>query len=152
MGFDIIGTEATSETGKCFRNNVWWWRPLSRYCELVAPELWGKICYPDSNDGSGLNGEDAKALAAVLKNQVDIGETKQFETEWNEYHKNMPDEKCTFCDGTGTRTDLKPEPFKCNACYGKGTVRPFATAYPFSVENVREFIEFLNDCGGFEIW
>lgn len=30
-------------------------------------------------------------------------------------------------------------------------VRPFVTHYPLSVQNVREFAEFLLECGGFEI-
>ena len=39
----------------------------------------------------------------------------------------------------------------CNACHGHGKVQHFATNYPFAVDNVREFAEFLIECDGFEI-
>jgi hypothetical protein len=39
----------------------------------------------------------------------------------------------------------------CNACDGVGTRESFAAGYPFSVENVQEFADFLSDCGGFQI-
>jgi hypothetical protein len=34
---------------------------------------------------------------------------------------------------------------------GTGYVRPDCTDYPFSIENVKEFVAFLKECGGFEI-
>jgi hypothetical protein len=40
----------------------------------------------------------------------------------------------------------------CNACSGKGSKRPLDAEYPFSVENVTNFVEFLEHCGGFEGW
>lgn len=40
---------------------------------------------------------------------------------------------------------------KCNGCRGKGTIRPFQCKYPFSVENVQEFIGFCEASGGFKI-
>lgn len=39
----------------------------------------------------------------------------------------------------------------CNACKGTGKVRPFQTSYSFDESDVREFAEFLENCGGFEI-
>jgi hypothetical protein len=40
----------------------------------------------------------------------------------------------------------------CNACDGVGTRENWALSYPFTVENVREWCDFLEDCGGFAIW
>jgi hypothetical protein len=40
---------------------------------------------------------------------------------------------------------------QCWMCNGKGTVLPWSTNYPFSVENVEEFEKFLRDSGGFRI-
>jgi hypothetical protein len=37
-------------------------------------------------------------------------------------------------------------------CQGTGKVRPDATSYPFSAENVAEFRDFVAASGGFEIW
>lgn len=52
--------------------------------------------------------------------------------------------------------------FPCNGCGGDyhaktpgtGSHRPRGTllSYPFDVENVAEFVVFLRDCGGFEIY
>lgn len=39
----------------------------------------------------------------------------------------------------------------CNACQGTGKVRPAETSYSFDESDVREFAEFLENCGGFEI-
>ena len=35
---------------------------------------------------------------------------------------------------------------------GEGKRENLLVSYSFSVENVREFANFLMDCGGFEIW
>ena len=39
----------------------------------------------------------------------------------------------------------------CNACNGIGTKPSMMGDYPFSAENVKEFAQFLIDCGGFQI-
>jgi hypothetical protein len=41
---------------------------------------------------------------------------------------------------------------KCNKCDGNGFVPAFSTYYPFSTDNVRNFVAFLRGCGGFSIW
>jgi hypothetical protein len=72
----------------------------------------------------------------------------------------MPDEPCDICAGTGVRKpephcgagDLKEGGIKCNGCKGEGYVRPWASHYPFSTENVRNFVAFLRESGGFVIW
>jgi hypothetical protein len=40
---------------------------------------------------------------------------------------------------------------KCNGCNGTGRRPPDIAHYPFSVENVTEFVAFLRQCGGFSI-
>lgn len=50
----------------------------------------------------------------------------------------------------GVKAQIK-EPKQCGKCEGKGECRPWATEYPFSVDNVREFAEFAKNSGGFEI-
>lgn len=150
MGMDVYGKEARSETGKYFRNNAWWWRPLARYCCEVAPEITSRCKYWQSNDGDGLGKADSLALADILQAKIDSGHTLIHEKKHNGALEMMPDEPCIHCHGTGRRTDMVCAN-GCNACQGKGSVRPSATYYPFSVENVEGFIAFLRDCGGFEI-
>lgn len=71
MGMDIYGLQPKDETGKYFRNNYWWWRPLARYCQQVAPEIMAKIKYLESNYGDGLKTQtECNELAAILENAV----------------------------------------------------------------------------------
>lgn len=170
MGMDVYGKNPSSETGRYFRNNVWWWRPLWNYCCTVSPEARG-VKYGHSNDGDGLDADGATMLAATLQAELDSGRTAEYERAYNARMKSMPDEPCRYCGGTGVRTDevgvnhgmperTIDEPGHprhgqkgwCNGCDGKGTVRPFDTGYPFSEQNVREFAAFLRDSGGFEIF
>lgn len=150
MGMDVYGKAAKSETGKYFRNNAWWWRPLARYCAEIAPEVTSACTYWQSNDGDGLDAEASAKLADALQAEIDAGRTMLHEKRYNGSLELMQDEPCKHCHGTGRRTDMVVAN-GCNACYGKGSVRPSATFYPFSVENVEGFIAFLRDCGGFEI-
>ncbi len=155
MGFDVFGKNPKNEKGEYFRNNVWWWHPLWEYCCFVAPDVAGKVAYGHSNDGDGLDEEDALALARRLREELESGRTKEYEERYMAALKALPDEPCPICGGTGRRLpppQVGPGDVPCNGCNGTGRVRPFATHYPFSEENVREFVEFLENCGGFEIW
>ena len=160
MGFDLDGKKPLSDAGKEFRNNSWWWRPLWGYCEQVAPDLTSKVVYGQSNDGDGLNGKDSKDLAARLREEISSGRCAKFAAEYEAERKAIPPERCQWCHGTGKRKDAVARAnvaqmeacHGCNGCGGKGVSESFDAAYPFSEENVKEFADFLNDCGGFEIW
>lgn len=170
MGMDVFGDAPVAKEGEYFRNNVWWWRPLWDYCRLAAPELTAKVS-GHSNDGDGLGTADSLKLAAILQKQINSGETRRYqEARQNELNA-LPDEPCVYCNSTGIRTDHVSESLGmqnriiaspanhprlgqkgwCNGCDGKGYTRPFETSYSFSVENVQEFVNFLNACGGFKI-
>lgn len=159
MGMDVYGKNPDSEAGKYFRNNVWWWRPLAQYLCHVAPGLMEKVRYLHSNDGDGLGAKDSLKLALLLRQELESGRTAEYATAREAAMEALPDEPCELCKGTGIR---KPVPdtgagdpqnggVKCNSCDGKGTKRPFDTWYTFDVDNVREFCDFLEHCGGFEI-
>lgn len=51
----------------------------------------------------------------------------------------------------GKRTDMNVKDAGCNACQGKGKIRPWATHYRFDVANVQAFANFVRDSGGFRI-
>lgn len=149
MGMDVYGKNARSEKGEYFRNNVWWWRPLWDYCQSVS-YVAQQVAYGHSNDGDGLDAEDAVLLAETLQAEIDSGRCLEYETAYRARLAAMPDEPCEYCKTTGVRNDAYVQG-PCNACEGKGSVRPWEASYPFEVENVREFAEFLRDSGGFEI-
>ena len=156
MGMDVFGKAPTSEAGKYFRNNVWWWRPLADLCQALAPDVCEGCAHWHSNDGDGLDENRSLALAFVLEARLADGTIARLLTERDQRLEAMPDEACSLCEGKGRRSDELAvqhgwDKDPCNACEGKGTVRPWETHYPQDEDNVREFAVFLKDCGGFEI-
>src|SRR5262249_52770303 len=155
MGFDIPGKKPTTEEGKRFCNSLWQWRSLATYICQVAPQLASKCQYWQSNDGDGLDAGDALWLAAFLQQQIGKSQTLAYERIQAAEIARMPNEKCELCEGTGTRKpvphvgvgDPKQDGIQCNACDGEGFVRPDIEHYPFSIENVREFVIFLRGYG-----
>jgi hypothetical protein len=153
MGMDVCGSN-----GAYFRNSVWWWRPLANYINEVAPDIAGQCRYWHSHDGDGLDEANAHKLAERLQAEIDTGRTAHYETIYRSEQENLPNELCWLCEGTGTRKPLpqigagdpRTDGIPCNGCHTTGYLQP--TAYPFSVDNVRGFVDFLRECGGFEIY
>jgi len=158
MGMDVYGRKAADETGRYFRNNVWWWRPLWDYCCQVAPDLIPPRLAQQGhyNDGAGLGAAASRNLAARLREYLASGECQRYADTREVELVSLPNKQCKYCGGTGDRKDLEPPEWKaecggCNACHGKGTVRPFEESYLFSVDNVADFATFLESSGGFAI-
>lgn len=154
MGMDVFGNAPTSKAGEYFRNNIWWWHPLWHYCEALAPDLIPADNLGHSNDGWGLKAKASRQLAARLAEAIVSGEAEQYAQQYQAELDALSPEPCEICGATGHRAEppeIGPGPRLCNACHGSGQRPNFATHYPFSVENVREFEAFLRDCGGFRI-
>lgn len=150
MGFDLYGVQAKSENGEYFRNNVWWWRPLASYVlENVALPEEGKELW-HTNDGHLVSEKTAVEIADTLARLVEEGHTARYEKEYQRELDALPLDICGLCAGTGQRNDRFVKG-TCNACGGAGKVKNFATNYPFSVDNVREFAAFCRESGGFTI-
>jgi hypothetical protein len=159
MGMDVVGRHPNNDHGSYFRNNVWWWRPLADYCITIAPDICAPCKFWYSNDRDGLDGKGAVALAEALQKEVDSGRTEAYAKRYAWEQELLPNEPCRICEGTGVRNpgpsggagDLREGGIRCNSCEGAGYVPAWATHYPFSTENVTEFIVFLRDSGGFSI-
>ena len=173
MGMDVYGKKPTSETGTYFRNNVWYWHPLWDYiCSDYVPFISEKLAKQGHyNSGAGLNAKEAKALGREMMRHLANGWTADYERQYRHAQAGVELEPCKCCDATGIRSDKVGQemgmPGKeleqhvaivvgrttgwCNSCGGIGKVEPFSLNYDFTVDNVREFAEFLLDCGGFEI-
>jgi hypothetical protein len=169
MGMDVTGKKPTSKTGEYFRNNCWWWHPLWHYCQEIAPWVREIVIYAQFNDGDGLKtAKDSRKLADALQAELDSGRTAVYAKKYNADMEAIPDEKCDLCEGCGIRRDSvgvvngftnrivengprRGETGWCNGCDGVGHKRPSETSYPFGEDNVREWVAFLRDCGGFEI-
>jgi|694.fasta_scaffold143088_3 hypothetical protein len=171
MGMDVYGNNPRSERGEYFRNNVWWWRPLAEYCENVHPDLVGDAEMWHYNDGYGLDDAGATALGQALVSDLADGTAEDWEKEYRQFLADLPRQDCELCGTTGIRTDevgvkmgqheraldaevaiLVGRDFGwCNGCNGVGTRENWAAGYPFSLDNLREFANFLVECGGFRI-
>jgi len=151
MGMDISGIKPVSETGSYFRNNVWWWRPLWHYCCVVGKDLINEDTADGCsyNGGNGLNADDAAKLAVILQTKIADGHTKTWKEERDLYLESLPDENCGRCNNNNRGNSKKED---CKACDGKGTREHFSRNYPFEVDNVDNFSNFLLDSGGFEVW
>ena len=157
--------EYTSQSGTYFRNNVWWWRPLAHYVleeTKVIPEdkkeSWGY------NDCSEVSQKEAEMIARQLRYLIKTGHTKRYEAQWEARRKtleihNDKVEKELEAHTKKVRTKMKdsnlaPKDFPkedhkiWDKIYKK---RNSDASYPFSVENVKEFAEFCENCGGFTI-
>jgi hypothetical protein len=170
MGMDVYGKRPTTEAGKYFRNNVWWWRPLADYVTTEGPqEVVSKCQAWQSNDGDGLGARGSKALADWLRQEIAAGRTAAYAAERQRGLDALPMVRCEYCAGTGVRTDFvgreqgmptrvveadglrKGEVGWCNGCGGHGKRPDADTWYGFSVANCAEFATFLEGSGGFKI-
>ena len=151
MGMDVYGVEPYTEAGEYFRANVWSWRPLWNYvCDVcnIDPETRNSGHY---NDGYRINEDAAISMGLVLQSLLKSGLVQKYADHRQKELDALPDEQCVHCNGTGQRNDEYVQG-TCNACDGKGTVRPFETHYLFDAEHVEEFAEFAKQSGGFEIY
>lgn len=172
MGMDVFGRKPTSERGEYFRSNVWYWHPLWGCCEDLYPTIAGKVKNGHDNSGDGLNARDSAALAKLLMRDLESGVIQKYIQDYQEYIDSLPLEDCTYCNSTGTRTwhaehpavpqSVKDDPnteindnseyvLPCNACNGSKKVKNFATHYYMDLDLMKEFQQFLQDCGGFRI-
>lgn len=171
MGMDVYGIAPSNEKGNYFRNNVWWWRPLWDYCQDVAPSYTQGI-NGHNNDGDGIKDSAlAREFGHHLMLTLSNGTASEYIAERNRTISEMPMEECSICNSTGIRADeigkehgqdtkaLSDDLASvygrthgwCNGCDGAGEKLPWATNYPLTEENIKEFADFCIESGGFEI-
>lgn len=154
--FEASDKWETENPGTYFRNNVWWWRPLWNYvCEVcedvMSPE---DMNAGGSNSGHKISEPTVDRMVEKLVVEIALDNHKKHEKAYMEEIKNLPEEDCTICDATGKR---KEPPLSgagdthCNGCNGTGKKKAWESNYPFSAENVEEFVSFLSESGGIEI-
>jgi hypothetical protein len=148
------------------------WGALAELCLIAAPEICAACKHWYTNDGDGLNAEQAIQLADALEARLLDGTVERFIGDKAAYANSLPDEICTNCGGSGIRTDAVGIKFGfdkrqinepdhprygkqgwCNGCSGRGSKRPYGSYYPLKDRNiVEELAAFLRVSGGFRIW
>ena len=171
MGMDVYGKNPVNETGNYFRRNVWGWRPLWNYVEEMHPEIAGLVEHGYSNDGDGLGARNSKKLAKLLREDIFRGVVDTYVETRNKYLAELPKQDCELCAGTGIRKDpigvehgmperelpeaqaiiLGRTHGTCNGCNNEGKKDPWETHYYLEADDISEFADFLESCGGFEI-
>jgi hypothetical protein len=135
-------------------------------------DLASLVEYAQSNDGDGLNRIKSEELSRRLMKDYETGAVDVYIVARNEYLSELERPECNLCEGTGIRTDkvgidqgmpekaLESEMAMltgrtvgwCNGCSGEGKRDAWETSYYLDRDDVKEFAEFLADCGGFEVW
>ncbi len=155
MGMDVYGKKPKNNQGEYFRANVWYWHPLWSYCEQLHPTIASKVQHAHDNSGDGLNASDSLLLSNLLKRDIETGITQNYIKEYYEYLDSLPLEDCQYCNGKGTRDwsqeDGTTLTKQCNGCKGELKVKSFQTWYHMDLHLMKEFQQFLENCGGFKI-
>ena len=136
--------------GHYFRNNCWWWRPLWNYCYYIADDLSDGEMHESghSNSGAGLDAYNSERLGQRLLEEINNGNTIEYQAKYQQQLDDMPDDDCGVCNNNNHGHNKKKD---CNRCDGTGKRPNFNKSYPFDVDNVKDFAEFCIESGGFEI-
>ena len=166
MGFDLYSTgKHKNAKGEYFRNNVWHWRRLADFvCDQTGVIEEEDKKYWQSNDNHEVSGETAMQIAKQLRALIKDGtvskaihETEQDTKEAEENnkfvdicHKMLRDkvEKETGKKGLAPRDYPKEDHDTWDWIQSKYN---YGSSYPFTMENVEEFIEFCESSNGFTI-
>jgi hypothetical protein len=163
--FDALLKFENENKGYYFRNNVWHWRPLAQYViehtKVITDQK--KIEGFSYNDGVEISEQEAVQIARQLKHLIKTGHTEKYAEEYMAVYtkakKNnikVQKELETFQDAMDKKhgKDIAPKDYpkddyeKWNVIYSKFDNNG---SYPFSIGNVKEFAEFAEQSGGFQI-
>jgi hypothetical protein len=136
MGMCVCGREPNSEVGDAFFRNIWDWQLLWGYCVSVSPEAASLGKFGFSNDGKGLNAAHAKKLAAILRDELASGATREAIRKVEQFE---------VAPETGWGAEFV-------ALLSKHGINAETPPTRFTEQDVREFAEFLEHSGGFSIW
>ena len=151
--------------GIYFRNNCWWWRPLANFiiekCDWVTQEQKERL---HDNSGFEFSQHEATTIADTLQKMVDDGTAAEREEvskkemkvaeEWNKgIHAQQEELEKEVKKETG---DAKLVPYDYPEHFKKKwddlqKQIDRNDSYPFREANVKEFICFLRECGGFSV-
>ena len=163
--FKISKKWEADNVGIYFRNNVWWWRPLADLVEKLCFFLSDKQKkHLHDNGGHEYDEATAHKIADTLDAFVKSSVAKR--TEIN--HK----KEMKKADAHNKKVQVKLDALKMDAIartnnkdiaprdYPKDLKDKWdniyrehdhTSSYPFTLKNVKEFIKFLRQCGGFTV-
>jgi hypothetical protein len=136
---DVSGRDPSAPAGKYFRANIWSWGPIHALITELCSDLFdeetlrGLAC----NDGAGL---DDQATCTEMANRFE---------HWMEHHaqghavdRGLPQADAILrilAESGLSEKVVSPAP-------------PDEPRHRVADEHLKEWIEFLRHCGGFEVW
>jgi len=169
MGMDVYGRKPKNKTGEYFRANCWSYRPIHWLCYLSTLHHKEKTGYGDLipfktlqgmglNDGRGLRSDrKCNLLSDYLQDVVD-----------NFFHPSIIpfEEECEdgFKFGVYENGEFYIDLETYESCLDENTFNFLSedeckdpniekySAYRTNKEHIQEFIGFLRNCGGFQVW
>ena len=135
MGMDVWGCAPTQPAGKYFRANIWSWRPI----QALIAELCSDLLDDQTLVRLGVNVGAGPRDAATCREMA-----SRFDC-WLEQHT----------QGHGLDLGLRVTTDGRFVSEQELQANPqLATHSPYRVddEHLKEWVEFLRHCGGFEVW
>ena len=163
--FELSNQYEADNVGVYFRNNVWWWRPLADLvCKLCDHLTDKQKSFLQSNDGYEYSEATALKIADTLEAFVKSPQAKRTEQEHKKAMKkadahnkrvnNKLDALRMDAIAITNNKDIAPRDYpkdlkdKWDRIYAE---HDHTASYPFALKNVKEFIKFLRECGGFTV-
>lgn len=166
MGFDLYSLgNHKNENGEYFRNNVWGWRRLADFvCEKTGVIEENDKREWQSNGGHVVSEETAFQIAKQLKALIKDGtvskvineveeETEKAEKN-NKFVQECHDMLAKKVEKETGKSNLAPADYPKKDHDTWSWIQSqydYASSYPFTMENVEEFIKFCEDSRGFRI-
>lgn len=135
MGMDVWGKNPAAPSGRYFRANIWSWRPI----HALMVELCADLFDDQTLARLGIN------VGAGPDNQALCDEVARRFANWLEHH----------CEGHRLEMGLRVTREGRFVTEAEQAANPgMETVSPYQVddEHLKQWVEFLRHCGGFEVW
>ena len=130
-----MGIKAQNKAGEYFRNNVWWWRQLWVFISIVAEsnKIFSESDYTKGNfnNGDEISAQKTKKLVEALELNLVNSNAK--------LHSRLIARLVRSAKKNNKNLTAQDKNYDWNE------------AYPFTITNLKEFIKFAKNSGGFRI-
>lgn len=143
-----------AENGTDFQNNLWWWKPLWDYIGKNCHDILTSedIEHGYSYHNHWISASKAKKIAHRLRELLDLGHTADYEMKY--YRDMIPIINCNECmkyDGPTSKATVEEMVIFILKLRTFESLNDAKPGGKFSVDNVRKFVEFCDDSGGFSV-
>ena len=135
MSMDLTGERPKNDAGREFSTVAFWWSPLVSIMHEADPKTFEQCTSWWLNDGQGMETTDARTLGRKLRESVARGDVEL----WAREHQGVWKEAKETSQGT--------VPTHWEVRMGER-----GSEYGVNREKVMELADFLENCGGFQIW